>query len=308
MVPAAQSQSNSTLVLESNRGRILTSTVVTRPARPDEIQALYAAILGRQKVSTEEREHQSSFQSKGLIIRQDTKTGGSQSRLCRSDDLEFEEEAEPKSDSTLVPEDDKGRMLEPTVVTRLARPDEIQALYAGILGRRKVSTQEQEYQSTYLSEGLITIQDSDSGDCGSKGPELKENVGVLKEQDEEVTLTAEILLQKKLEELGPCHPGTKRRRPSTDKCEMEFQAEDIDDNGMNGETLQHKCQVFDGLCWSQGTRELTLGIYWFHKGERSLRSVHRRFDKFQVMSSPDYDDDVRTRHHLKLAKASTRRP
>ncbi|KAG0371500.1 hypothetical protein BGX24_001577 [Mortierella sp. AD032] len=219
---------------------------------------------------------------------------------------------QPQTDSTLVPEDKKGRTSISTVVTRPAKPDEIQAIYAAILGRRKMPTKEQEGQSTYQSEGLkeqedqpayqsedlVTRQNSATGGSGSslygseEEPELEEKVGVLKECDNEATLTAEELLQDKLAELGPCNPGSKHRHSSKDECEVEDQAAEMDADELNSDTLQHKCQVFDGFCWSQGTRELIIGVYWFHKGERSLRSVHRRLDKFQVMSSPDHNDEV----------------
>ncbi|KAG0272789.1 hypothetical protein BGZ95_011420 [Linnemannia exigua] len=220
--------------------------------------------------------------------------------------------AQPQSDSTLAPEDKKGCTSTSTVVTRPAKPDEIQAIYAAILGRRKVPTKDQEDQSTYQSKGLreqegqstyqseilVTRQSSATGGSGSslygseEEPELEEKVGVLKDYDEEVTLTAEEMFQEKVAELGPCNPSSKRHRPSADECEVEDQAAETDVDDQNSDTLLHKCQVFDRLCWSQGLRELIVGVYWFHKGERSLRSVHRRLDKFQVMSSPDHNGDV----------------
>ncbi|KAG0272576.1 hypothetical protein BGZ95_011671 [Linnemannia exigua] len=221
---------------------------------------------------------------------------------------------QPRSDSTLIMESSKGPSTS-TLVTRPAQPNEIQAIYAAIMGRRKVPSKEQEQQSTFTSEGLFKSQNSARGGGesslnGSEEPMLngnedsvaKEQAGVLKECDKEVTLTAEALLQKKLAELGPCNPGSKRRRPPTDECEIEEQAMDLEADEQNGDALLHTCQVVDGFCWSQGIREPTLGIYWFHKRERSLRSVHRRFDKFQIMSSPDEDDTAGTRHHLNLVK------
>ncbi|KAF9130248.1 hypothetical protein BGW39_003298 [Mortierella sp. 14UC] len=210
-------------------------------------------------------------------------------------------------------DDKEERTLASTVVTRPAQPDEIQALYAAILGRRKVPEKEQEEQLGFQIAALSTGQHSTTGGSGSslygsgsedeQGPEEKSEV--MEAYNEEVTLTVEGLLQKKLAELGPCNPGRKHCFPLTDECAVEDQAEDNDEDEQTDATLVqneatlfqtdatliHKCKVFDGVCWINGQRELLVGVYWFHKGERSLRSVHRRFDKFQVMSYPDDDNN-----------------
>ncbi|KAF9537025.1 hypothetical protein EC957_009031, partial [Mortierella hygrophila] len=172
-----------------------------------------------------------------------------------------------------------------TVVTRPAQPDEIQAIYAAILGRRNVPEKEQEERPRFQSEGkdarrniVIATGGSGSSLYGSEEEhEPEEKLDVLEEFDEEVTLTAEELFQEKVTELGPCHPGMKRSATANCECEGDV-------------TGLHKCEVFDGVCWGERKRELTVGVYWLHKGERSLRCLRRRFDKFQLMGNFDAEE------------------
>ncbi|KAF9910924.1 hypothetical protein EC991_005098 [Linnemannia zychae] len=217
-------------------------------------------------------------------------------------------QAQPESIfSAPISQDDKEeRTLASTVVTRPAQPGEIQALYAAILGRRKMPVKEQEEQLGHKIAALSTRQHSATGGSGSslygsgsedeQGPEEKSEV--MEACDDETTLTAEGLFQKMMVELGPCNPGRKHHCPSIDECDIEDQTENNGEDQQTDSTLSqtdatllHKCMSFDGMCWSHCQRELLVGVYWFHKGERSLKSVYRRLDKFQVMSNPDGDDD-----------------
>ncbi|KAK3822163.1 MAG: hypothetical protein JOS17DRAFT_322258 [Linnemannia elongata] len=198
-----------------------------------------------------------------------------------------------------VPEDKEGRAstLTSTVVTRPAQPNEIQAIYAAILGRRNVPEKGQDEDKGARHNTMIA-----AGGCGSSlygseeehEPEEKEEheseekEDVLEEIDgENVTLVAEELFQEKVAELGPCNPASKRYASAMDECEVE---EESDEDNTRYSTEQgdafglHRCEVFDGMCWGESKRTLTVGVYWLNKGERSLRCMHRRFDKFQLMS------------------------
>ncbi|KAF9929383.1 hypothetical protein FBU30_001587 [Linnemannia zychae] len=188
-----------------------------------------------------------------------------------------------------------------TVTTRPARPDEIQAIYAAILGRRKPPPTEQEEQPIYQSEDLDSRQLILTGGNGSslygseEEQELEEKTEVSEENDADATLTTEQLYQKKLEDLGPCHPGHKRHHCSTDECEAEDIMENENENDkttdsigeLSSEVILHECFVFDGWCWSQGKRDLVIGIYWRETNERKLSSLYRRIDKFRVMDRRD---------------------
>jgi hypothetical protein len=200
----------------------------------------------------------------------------------------------------------KGRpstSISTTVVTRPAQPNEIQTIYAAILGRRRVPEKEQvdEGQSRYQGEGVVTRQNSATGGSGSslygseEEQEPEEKMDVLEEDDEgEATLAAEEPLQRNLAELGPFNPASKRPLTAVDECEVEDEADGDDTLHAFEQVVAaglHKCGVFDGLCWGESKRELTVGVYWLYKGERSLRCVYGRFDKFQVMGSPETEEN-----------------
>ncbi|KAF9142427.1 hypothetical protein BG015_000895 [Linnemannia schmuckeri] len=232
-------------------------------------------------------------------------------------------QAQSQSARVTVPEDKKkGRVSTSTstVVTRPAQPNEIQAIYAAILGRRNVPEKEQEERSRSKHEGIgarhnNTIATGGSGSSlygSEEEQELEEKLDVLEEYDgEEVTLTAEELFQEKVAELGPCNPASKRHVTTVDECEVEDEADEDDTlhaSEQGDVTGLHKCEVFDGLCWDESKRELTVGVYWFHKGERGLRCVHRRFDKFQLMGDPDTDESSRDLLRLSTSQNSTSEP
>ncbi|KAG9061685.1 hypothetical protein KI688_007266 [Linnemannia hyalina] len=213
-----------------------------------------------------------------------------------------------------VPEDKKkGRASTSTststVVTRPAQPDEIQAIYAAILGRRNAPEKEQEERPRFQSEGkdarhniVIATGGSGSSLYGSEEEhEPEEKLDVLEEFDEEVTLTAEELFQEKVAELGPCNCPTKRPVTAVYDCDVDV-AEQGDFASL------HKCEVFDGLCWGEKKRELTVGVYWLHKGERSLRCLHRRFDKFQLMGNLDAEERSRRLLQLSICQNSASEP
>ncbi|KAF8946031.1 hypothetical protein BGZ47_001469 [Haplosporangium gracile] len=232
-------------------------------------------------------------------------------------------QVQSQSARVTVPEDKKkGRVSTSTstVVTRPAQPNEIQAIYAAILGRRNVPEKEQEERSRFQNEG-IGARHNDAIATGGSGSSLygseeeqepEEKMDVLKEYDgKEVTLTAEELFQEKVAELGPCNPASKRHFTAVDECEVEDEADEDDTlhaSEQGDVTGLHKCEVFDGLCWNESKRELEVGVYWFHKGERSLRCVHRRFDKFQLLGGPDFDESPRNLLQLSTSQNSTSEP
>ncbi|KAK5815567.1 hypothetical protein F5H01DRAFT_191529 [Linnemannia elongata] len=262
-VPSAQAQSRpaqvSAVPEDKKKGRAspstLTSTVVTRPAQPNEIQAIYAAILGRRNVPEKEQEERPCVQSEGKGVRRNIviATGGSGSSLYGSEE---EHESEEKVD---VLEESDGEEL---------------TLTAEESGGEEVTP---------------TAEESDG---------------------DEVTLAAQELFQERVALLGLCNPSSKRHF-AVDECEVEDEA-DEDDTLYASEqgdlTGLHKCEVFDGLCWGEKKRELTVGVYWFYKGERSLRCVHRRFDKFQLMWCPDTEESSQRLRQLSTSQNSTSEP
>ncbi|KAG0214846.1 hypothetical protein BGX33_001742 [Mortierella sp. NVP41] len=86
---------------ETKKERATKSTVVTRPANPDEIQAIYAAILGRRHVSAKDQEEPTNRRSKDKARKQNSSTGGSGSSLYGS------EEEQEYDDKTAVAEDER---------------------------------------------------------------------------------------------------------------------------------------------------------------------------------------------------------
>lgn len=204
-----------------------------------------------------------------------------------------------------------------TVVTRPAQPNEIQAIYAAILGRRKVPEKEQEKegQSRYQGEGKGTRPKTATGGSGSSlyGSEEEqepEKLDVLEKDDEsEATLAAEELLQERLAELGPLNPGLKRH--AAEECDLEDEPDEDVTLHAHDQTVVtglHKCEVFDGHCWTESKRELTVGVYWLLKSERCLRCVHRRFDKFQLMERPDADESLQEELQLIASQRSASQP
>ncbi|KAG0295869.1 hypothetical protein BGZ96_010778 [Linnemannia gamsii] len=204
-----------------------------------------------------------------------------------------------------------------TVVTRPAQPNEIQAIYAAILGRRRLPEKEQEKggQSRYQGEGKGTRPKGATGGSGSSlyGSEEEQEPEKMdvqeKDDDSEATLAAEELLQAKLAGLGPLNPGLKRH--SAEECDVEDEPdEDVTLHAPEQAVVTdlHKCEVFDGRCWGESKRELTVGVYWLHKGERSLRCVYRRFDKFQVMERSDADESSQEELLLIVSQRSASQP
>ncbi|KAF9092082.1 hypothetical protein BGX29_010613 [Mortierella sp. GBA35] len=229
------------------------------------------------------------------------------------------EQLQPTPAPPVSEETKKERATKSTVVTRPANPDEIQAIYAAILGRRHVSAKDQEEPTNRRSKDKARKQNSSTGGSGSslygseEEQEYDDKTAVAEDERSihkeyslgegscvEENLMEDIednLVENEKAALEPIYRPLKHHL-STDECSLEDLVEKVDDGEHENldQAVPHICEAFDG-CW--GVRQPSMGIYYWRESERSMGSLYCRFDKLRVLE---------TRRHTNLRRGQRRRP